>query len=310
MAPGSPFGPGLVALVAYLHARHMVSYRRLVEILKGLFGLEVSEGALATMLARAGEPFAAEAERIEAAVRQAPVIACDETSARVKGQTLGSQPEGRLCWHWVFGSSQAVAHRIAVTRGAAVVSDFLQGTTPDVWVSDRYGAQNGHGAAHQVCLAHLVRDAQYAIDAGDTVFAPPFQDLLQRALAIGRRREDLADTTLRAYRRDLVHRLEQLLESKPTTPAGQKLKTAIDKCRDKLFVFVTRRDVEATNNGSERALRPSVIFRKVTNGFRSVWGAQLYAAICSVIATGALHGRNALEAIRLCLAGQSVLAPA
>ena len=132
----------------------MVSFARLVELFHGLFGLRLSEGAIANMLARAARPFAAEAARIEAAVRQAPVIASDETSARVAGQT---------CWQWVFGSAAAVAHRIAITRGAAVVADFLQGAVPEVWVSDRYAAQMGHAAAHQVCLAHLLRDARYAI---------------------------------------------------------------------------------------------------------------------------------------------------
>jgi Transposase IS66 family len=47
--------------------------------------------------------------------------------------------------------------------------------------------------------------------------------------------------------------------------------------RDKLLVFLTRRDIEATNNVSERILRLSVIFRRVTNGFRSEWGAKVYA---------------------------------
>jgi transposase len=297
---GSPFGPGIVALVTYLHTRHMVSYGRLVEILGGLLGLEISEGAIANLLARAAEPFAIEAERIEAAVRQAPVIACDETSARVMGQT---------CWQWVFGSDTAVAHRIAVTRSAAVPADFLQGETPEVWVSDRYGAQGGHGQAHQLCLAHLVRDAQYAIDAGDTVFAPGFRHLLKRALAIGGRRETLTDSTLVQYRCNLKRRLDALLASKPTVAAGRSLRDGMAKCQDKLFVFMTRRDVPATNNVSERALRSSVIFRKVTNGFRSVWGAALYAAVCSVIATAALRGRNALQAIRACLARQAVLKP-
>ena len=178
-----------------------------------------------------------------------------------------------------------------------------------MWVSDRYGAQAGHGQAHQLCLAHLLRDAQYAIDAGDTVFAPGFKRLLKRALAIGGRREALADSTLVQYRRDLDRRLDALLATAPTTRAGRKLRDGMAKCRDKLFVFVTRRDVPPTNNVSERRLRPSVIFRKVTNGFRSVWGAALYAAICSVIATAALRGLNALQAIHACLAGQSVLKP-
>ena len=50
-----------------------------------------------------------------------------------------------------------------------------------------------------------------------------------------------------------------------------------------------------TNNDSERALRPSVIFRKVTNGSRSEWGAEFFAAVRSVIGTGRLHGLSPFE---------------
>jgi transposase len=120
-------------------------------------------------------------------VRAAPVIASDETSARVDGKT---------CWQWVFATTMAVLHMIVPSRGKAVVTEFLDGAQPQVWVSDRLGSQMGHGALHQVCLAHLLRDAQFAIDAGDAVFAPSFKGLLKRACAIGRRRDDLADGTL------------------------------------------------------------------------------------------------------------------
>jgi transposase len=65
----------------------MVSYSRLVEMMKDLFGLEISEGAIANILGRAAKPFSVEAERVDAEVRAAPVIASDETSARVEGQT-------------------------------------------------------------------------------------------------------------------------------------------------------------------------------------------------------------------------------
>ena len=293
MQPGSPFGPGIVALIVYLHACQMISYCRLVEMLKGLFGLTISEGAIANMLARAATPFAVAGQRIEAEVRTAAVIACDETSARVQGIT---------CWQWVFGTATAVFHRIAASRGAAVVTAFLEGAEPEVWVSDRLAAQMGHAKAHQVCLAHLLRDAQYAIDAGDQLFAPGFKFLLKRACAIGRRRDDLADATLKVYSHDLDRRLARLLALEPDTVAGRKLRRGVEKCRDKLFVFVTRRDVPATNNASERHLRPSVIFRKVTNGFRSVWGAEVYADICSIVATGRLNGRTPLDAIRSALA--------
>jgi hypothetical protein len=40
----------------------------------------------------------------------------------------------------------------------------------------------------------------------------------------------------------------------------------------------------------------------VTNGFRSEWGAKVYADLCSVVATGRLVGRTALAAIRDALA--------
>jgi transposase len=67
---------------------------------------------------------------------------------------------------------------------------------------------------------------------------------------------------------------------------------------------MTRRDVEPTNNGSEQKLRLSVIFRRVTNGFRSDWGAKVYADLCSIVATGRLHGRSALASIRDALTGR------
>ena len=298
MPPGTPFGPGITALVVYLHTKQMVSFNRLQEFLKGVCGLDISEGAINNMLGRVGTPFAAEAERIATVVRNAAVVTSDETSARVTGKTW---------WQWVFGSANAVCHRIADTRGAKVVTEFLAGARPEVWGSDRYSAQRGHADTHQACLAHLLRDVQFALDAGDWIFAEPCKRLLKDAIAIGHRRKALADATLKAYRRDLERRLDSLLERNPRVEAGVKLVASIGRWKNSLFVFVTRRDVSPTNNVSERQLRPSVIFRKVTNGFRSVWGSVVYADVCSVLATGALHGHTALAAIKTCLAGRSVL---
>jgi len=294
MAPGTPFGPGVVSLVTYLHACQMVSYNRMTEVLDGMFGLKLSEGAIANMLARAAKPFAARADEIAQTVRQSPVIASDETSARVCGKTH---------WQWTFAAATAVYHIIAPTRGKVVPTAFLGQARPKVWLSDRLAAQCKHADAHQYCLAHLIRDAQYAIDAGDTVFAPAFKCFLQKACAIGRRREALADTTIKAYARDLDRELDRLLALKATQTDGRHLQASMFvDARDKLLVFLTRRDVEPTNNVSERALRPSVIFRKVTNGFRSSWGAKAYADLCSIVATGRLNGRSPLTAIRTALA--------
>jgi transposase len=297
MPPGSPFGPGIVALVTYLHGCQMVSYSRLAEMLEGLFGLKISEGAIANMLSRTAEPFAEEAQKIAETVRNSPVIASDETSARVKGKTH---------WQWTFGAANAVVHLIVPTRGKIVPKQFLDGARPKVWLSDRLAAQCNHAAAHQICLAHLIRDAQYAIDDGDAVFAPPFKAFLKRACEVGRRRPNLADSTIKAYTRTLERELDRLLALEPTNAEGRHLRDAIIvDARDKLLVFLSRRDVEPTNNGSERALRPSVVFRRVTNGFRSDWGAKVYADLRSIVSTGRLHGRSPLAAIRAVLTGRA-----
>ena len=274
MPEGSPFGPGIKAAVAYLHGCQMVGFKRLTELCEGLFGLTLSQGAISNMLLRAGKPFGAAAQQIAATVRSSEVIASDETSARVKGKTH---------WQWTFGCTTAVYHVIAPTRGKCVPTDFLAGARPKVWLSDRLPAQCTHADAHQFCLAHLIRDAQYAIDHGDTIFAPQFKAFLKDACAVGRRRPDLADSTITTHRRRLDRELDRLLDLKPTDVEGSHLRATIAvTASDKLLVFLTRRDVAATNNESERALRPSVIFRKVTNGFRSEWGAKVYADLCSI----------------------------
>src|SRR6266446_5069481 len=299
-SPGSPFGPDLIALILHLHVTQAIGFERLVQLLDEVFGIRISEGAIANMLARAGAPLTAAAKSTAAAVRSSKVVASDETSARV---------EGNNWWQWVLLSSTAVHHLIADSRSAVVLTDFLGQTKPEVWVADRYAAQAGHGKERQLCLAHLLRDAQFAIDAGDTGFAPGFQKLLRRATAIGQRRPRLKDRTLAQYRADLDRRLDRLLAVNPTAEAGCKLARGIRKCRGDLFVFLTRRDVPATNNDCERALRPSVIFRKVTGGFRSQWGARTHADALSVIATGRLHGHSALQALRDALANRPILIP-
>jgi transposase len=54
MPEGTPFGPGITSTIAYLHGCQMVGYKRLTEVCQGLFGLTISQGAIANMLARVG----------------------------------------------------------------------------------------------------------------------------------------------------------------------------------------------------------------------------------------------------------------
>src|SRR5208283_756306 len=169
MPKGSPFGPNLRALVIYLRFTQGIAFERLATLLSDLLGLDISEGALVNILDAAKDAFAKATAAIRAKLLDGTILQSDETSLRVGKQNW---------WLWVF-------HH-----------DFR----PDFWVSDRYGGQMGWATVNnQVCLAHLIRDVQYAIDAGDDIFAPELRHLLGRACRIGRRRERLADATLKTY---------------------------------------------------------------------------------------------------------------
>ena len=55
-------------------------------------------------------------------------------------------------------------------------------------------------------------------------------------------------------------------------------------------------------NAAERALRPAVIQRKVTNGFRSMWAAQGDCAVRTVIDTAKITGQTPFQTITATLA--------
>ena len=205
LEPGSPFGPNLRAFVIYLRSVQGIPMARLTDVLKDLFGLDISEGALINILGAAREAFAAQTSLIKERLLSGTALASDETGMRVGKANW---------WLWVFHHGDSAAFVADANRSKAVVEKFLGEWQPDVWLSDRLGSQTGWARRdHQFCLAHLIRDVQYVADQGDGVFAPALKGLFKRACAIGRRRADLANSTLKAYLADLERRLDRLLRA-------------------------------------------------------------------------------------------------
>jgi transposase len=294
MEPGSPFSANITALAIYLRFTHAISYQRLSRLFGHLFGLRISEGALDAMLQRAKPCFDNEVAAILARLRRSRIVCSDETSVRI---------DGRTHWNWVFQNDQVVIHVIRDSRAASVVTDVMAGHRPSIWVSDLYGAQQGHADLWQVCLAHQLRDCQFGIEAGDTVFAPRMKALLLRAVVLARRRKTLAESTRRTYQRRLDRDLDAIMVLAPTNRDGRRLRRRYGKLRGHLFTFLEHPDVPPDNNGSERELRPTATYRKVTGGFRSDWGADLFANVRSVIGTAARRGTDAFQAIVAVLRG-------
>ena len=301
LAPGSPFGQSIESLATYLRYGHAISYERLHQLLGEVFNLSISEGAIANLLTRVKDRLAQPLAEILSHLRQAELICSDETSARVNGKNQ---------WEWVFQNPAVCFHTICATRGGSVIYSVLEGHKPKVWVSDLFSAQATHpGQQWQVCLAHQLRDCQYAIDAGDTVFASQMKALLKRALATHHRRGELADSTRYQYRLEIKRQLRKLLQLEPDQADGIRLKKRYENLRDNLFLFLEDASIPPTNNASEQAIRMSTIFRKVTNGFRSDWGKDLFAAVRSVVNTGKRQGLSALQSIQITISGRSLFQP-
>ncbi|MFT2095118.1 IS66 family transposase [Acidiphilium multivorum] len=300
MEAGTPFSLNLVALAIYLRVIHAVSYRRLSRLFTELFGLAISEGALDAAFRRAKPSFDAGVGAILARLRRARIVCSDETSVRINGRTH---------WNWIFQNDEVVIHVIRPSRAASVVAEVMDGHRPAIWVSDLYGAQRGHAEDWQVCLAHQLRDCQFAIEAGDAIFAPRMKALLLRAVIIARRHRPLAESTRREYRRRLDHDLDAIMALVPTNRHGRRLRRRYGKIRDHLFTFLDHPEITADNNSSERELRPTATYRKVTGGFRSSWGAEFFANVRSVVGTAARHGFDAYAAIKNAVTGDSAALP-
>ena len=241
-AQGTPFGRQIHALALYLKSNQLFSYQRLQGVFGDLFGLDISQGALMNMFKRTAPIFAARRDDALVALRRAEVVACDETGMRI---------EGCNGYQWVFCAPDAVVHTAVFSRAAQVVGDTMAGHQPDVWISDRYSGQQGHGLHHQTCLAHLDRKARF----------------------------------LEQHGIDLI---------------GMRLKLWLDRAfgfaRDQLLTFCDfPGKVDATNNVSERALRPSVVQRKVTNGYRAKWAADAEADLRTTVDTARLSGANPFQ---------------
>jgi transposase len=181
-------------------------------------------------------------------------------------------------------------------------------TKAAVWVSDCWKPQlRAPAADHQLCLPHQIRNLQGLIDKRPHLqWAREMQALFREAVHLAHRRATLTQRGFKRQIRILEKRLDRLLERKLTGKTALNLLNRYRTHRQHLFVFLHRPDVPADNNACERALRPSVIHRKVMGSFRSEWGPRAYAALATVLNTAKRKGENVFQTL-VSLMGKPVL---
>src|SRR5438128_2277292 len=121
------------------------------------------------------------------------------------------------------------------------------------------------------------------------------QDVFRTAIHLGHQRDHLTARGFHGQVTRLEQRLDGLLERPVTGRLAWNLLDRYRTHREHLFVFLYRADVSSDNNACERALRPSVIHRKVMGSFRSEWGPRAYAALATVINTAKRTGENVFQ---------------
>lgn len=293
------FGPRLEGLVTYFHHEHHMGFERTQTVLQDVLDIPLSEGGAVVIIERAGEAAQPEAEVIGEQVRQSKVIGSDETSARVNG---------RNWWEWVFQSPAGEYHLIVPSRGQNVIDAFMREARAEVWNSDCWKPQlNAPANLHQLCIPHQIRNLQKLMDERPHLrWAQEMQDLFRGAVHLGHRRDELTVPGFQGQVTRLEKRLDELLHRRVTGRLAVNLLDRYRTHREHLFVFLHRPDVPPDNNACERALRPSVIHRKVLGSFRSEWGPRAYAALATVLNTAKRAGENAFQKL-VSLMGKPIL---
>lgn len=297
------FGSRLEATVVYYRQEQHMSYFRTQKALLDLHQVEISQGGIDEIMKRAGKSASGKAEQIQESIRQSQVIHCDETTNRI---------DGANAWEWVFCSTNGVQHVIRRDRSAGVIQEVMGDGYAEVWVSDCYGGQlKAPSKQRQLCMAHQLRALQHVLDTHPRLtWAHAMRKLFQHALHVHRQRSQVSPVQLERQVAHIERNCDRLLHQDLDPPEAQRLQRRYLKHRSSLFVFLHRSDVEPTNNVAERALRHSVVHRKVTNGFRSDWGTKTYAALASVIDTAELSGFRAFDAIQSLLVPPALPLPA
>ena len=284
------YGPSLTALIATLNAGMTVSWRKLADCLRQVFGVPISAGAVGKCLQRAGAAIEPHHEAIAQAVRAAPVNHVDETSWRRHGP-LGKK---RL-WLWVMVNREAALFRVAPSRKAAEF-DALRGDWKGILVSDDYQAYV-KWPLRQTCLAHLIRRALGLAESADAQTALcgwwgllELQRLCGMSLETPEKEVALCLARLRRY-------IERYCGLPKKNKAGAFAR-CLDKNFDALMLFLRVPGVEPTNNLAERSLRHGVILRKISIGTSSEVGQRWIERALSLSQTCRSQNKSFFEVMR------------
>ena len=305
------YGVNLEALAISLNTIGAVSVNRTHEILSSVFNVPISTGTISNMVSGCAKAVHSSVQEIKEAVEVSPVIHNDETGIRIDKKNF-----------WAHVSSTALLSYIAIhcKRGREAMESIgvllnYYGTS----IHDCLAAYfTFDGMRHGLCNAHLLRELTAVVENTKQKWA---QDLIELLLEMKACKENLmakgnpkpSRKTLKKYSNRYDELLAIALEQNPILPKIDKRKpkrgktgALVDRLilrKDGFLLFFTDFTVPFDNNQAERDIRMFKTKQKVSGCFRTVQGADDYAAIMSYVGTARKHGVPAFLAIRNALLG-------
>lgn len=290
--PKGYLGPMALALAGYMRYVIKVPFEGTRKLFSSLWNLDISRSALVGFdkkLARSGKGCY---EHLADMARVSSSVHVDETS-----WPCGSLTE----WLWAFVNKEFAFFKIAPSRAGAVPASVLGEHYGGVLISDCFSAYNTLlSLAKQKCLSHYEKDANnlgkfFPGDRAACVFAECLKDICKRARQTKREWKQGVINDEHAHRlaEDYEEEVDQLTESPLENRDADNLRKRLIAHRDENFTFLRFKEVDPDNNRVERALRPSVVSRKISYGNDSETGARNHEILMSLVETAKLHVSNA-----------------
>ncbi|CAK6688803.1 IS66 family transposase ISCysp4 [Synechococcus sp. CBW1107] len=303
----SHYGPRLSALVGLLGSAFLLSFSKTQALLDQLLGVQISRGAMATIRQRLSAALEQPMQEALAFARQQSVVYVDETGAPT-GNADGGNPDGRRGWEWVMVTTMGVTVFIqSLSRSAAAAIELLGDAFGGIVVSDRFSAYNHLPVQQrQLCWAHVSRDLTAIADrqGASAQIGAELLGLKQQLFAQWHQWKDgtidwpMLQEGCQPIRQAFVGTLQRVVELGCQRGERTPWAKTVGTCRqllqvaDGLWTFLEIKGIEPTNNAAERALRHSVIQRKISHGVQSRQGAICRSRLLTVTTSLRQQGRD------------------
>lgn len=312
----APIGPVAKSAAIYLRYRIGMTYRKVQEVFRDLFGLQFVPASAVGFDRKAAVKGEAIYEDLREKIRASAVIHADETSWRNDGT-------GHFVWY--AGNNDLAFFQIDRHRSTEVAQSILGSNFDGVLVADRYAAYNGVNAKErQSCLGHLITKAKEITqelllieDKARHKKAEAFCDniaaFFSNACSVG---QELLSGNLQWSQAPLIEKqfvadIKKLCACKLSYNPAETLRASlIGKDKKHLFTFLRHPGVQPTNNQAEQSIRFLVIFRKIMFGTRSESGLRTHSILPSLVLTAMRQGRHPREFLQTLLTSDTATAQA